>query len=284
MSARVRWVLRSDRRGLLVVEDPRGMENDPLPNGFLFAVEGQPEVHRDSVWDVAPSPDWRRVAYARAYTTRPGESDSLPPTEWRRLAGRVGLSESLVRRHAFPTSGMVAAFGAARPFVIDVSAASDTAPARDVALPIAEGWKLAWNADGSRLAIGAPGDLIADDGPAARWRLVDPATGESRGVADAASLTQPRWVEGPTLDISTTVDLSQRRAFRAGDVDVESGDGWIRTSVRDGTRLRVSRIVGPGIALTTTATGQFVVAIAPNPSAASYDPPNHLIVYRILRQ
>jgi hypothetical protein len=284
ISAPVRWVLSGDRRGLLVVEDPRGVENDPLPNGFVFAREGAPVVQRDSVWDVAISPDWRRLAYARAYTTRAGESDSVPASEWRRLAGRVGLKVSVVRRNAFPTSGMVAAYGVARTFVIDFGGRADSGRAPDVPLPIAEGWRLAWNADGSRLAVGTPADVIADDGQAARWRLVDPGTGDSRGVADAGSLARVQWVEGPILDVSTALDMTQRQAFRAGDVDVESDDGWIRTSVRDGKRLSIPRIVGPGIALTTTANGQFVVAIVPNPSATSYDPPNHLIVYRILRR
>jgi hypothetical protein len=33
-----------------------------------------------------------------------------------------------------------------------------------------------------------------------------------------------------------------------------------------------------------TLNGEFVLAMAPDPNAKSYDPPNHLIVYRILRQ
>ena len=284
MSARVRWVSSQDRRGLLVVEDPRGAENDPVPNGFVFAREGLPPVQRDSTWDAAAAPDWKRVAYSRAYTTRPGESDSVPASEWRRLARGVGLRESIVRMHAFPTSGMVSAFGAARTFVVDVSVANDSTPVREVALPIAEGWRLAWAANGSRLAIGAPADVISDDGQASRWRLVDPESGASRGVVDATSLAPVQWVEGPTIDASTAVDMTQRRAFRGGGVDVESEDGWIRLFVSDGGRVRVPRIIGPGIALASTASGEFVVAIAPDPNAKPYDPPNHLIVYHTIRQ
>lgn len=282
MSARVRWVSSADRRALLAVEDPRGVENDPLPNGFVVAREESSPVQRDSVWDVATAPDWRRVAYSRAYTTRPGESDSVPPIEWRRLAGRVGLKESIVRRNAFPTSGMVSAYGVARTFVVDLSPAGDTVPAREAAFPIAEGWRLAWTPDGGRLAVGAPPEVIADDAHASRWRLVDPQSGASRGVVDAAALARPQWVEGPTIDVSTEVDMSQRHAFRGGDADVESEDGWIRLYLRDGAR-RVPRIIGPGIALTMTVNGEFVLAMAPDPNAKPNDPPNHLIVYRILR-
>ena len=284
MSARVRWTLSSDRRGLLVVEDPRSIENDPLPNAFVFAVEGAPPVHRDSVWDVAAAPNWTRVAYSRAYTSAIGEADSMPPSEWHRLAGQVGLMESLVRKNAFPTSGAVVAFGVARPFVVDLSAANDTTPPKEVGLPTPEGWRVAWTADGNRLALGAPPEVTADDAPSPRWRFVDPENGDSRGAADASTLIRPQWIEGPNLDISTAVDMRQRRAFRAGDVDVESEDGWIRIYARDGARLRAARVVGPGIALTATANGQFIVAIAPDPSATSYDPPNQLVVYHLLRK
>ena len=283
MSARVRWALSGDRRALLVVEDPRSIENEPLPNGFVFAVEGAPLVQRDSVWDVMPAPSWRRAAYSRAYTTARGESDSIPPREWHRLAGQVGLIESSVRKNAFATSGMVTAYGVARPFVIDATTIADTIPFAVVGLPLAEGWRVGWSRDGSSLAIGAPPEVMGDDAPAARWRLVDPATGQDRGPIDAAALVRVQWTEGPNLDISTAVDMKQRRAFRSGELDVESEDGWIRVYVHDGARLRAPRVVGPGIALTATANGEFLVAIAPDPGAQSYDPPNHLVVYHIRR-
>jgi hypothetical protein len=282
MSAHVRWMLRPDRRAVLVVEDPSAIENEPLPNGFAMATEGAPLIQRDSVWDVAPSPDWTRVAYSRAYTTAPSETDSLPPSEWHKLAGRVGLLESMVRKNVFPTSAMVVAYGSARPYVIDVASPTAGDTASDVGLQIAEGWRLAWAAGGSRLAIGAPPELINDDGIPTRWRLVDPTTGAPRGDADPAVLVQLRWTEGPTLDVGTPIDMRQRRAFRLTNGDVESEDGWIRVFAHDGTRLRAPRIVGPGVALTTTANGEFILAIAPDPNAKSYEPPNHLVVYHIL--
>jgi hypothetical protein len=93
-----------------------------------------------------------------------------------------------------------------------------------------------------------------------------------------------QWTEGPNIDVSTAVDMKQRRAFRSGELDVESEDGWIRVYAHDGTRVRAPRIVGPGIALTATANGQFIVAIAADPDAQSYDPPNLLVVYHILHR
>jgi len=283
MSAQVRWTLSDDRRAVLVVEDPRAVENDPVPNAFVFASEGSPPVQRDSVWDVAPAPDWRRVAYARAYTTHAGETDSIPPSEWHRLAGSVGLMESIVRQNAFSTSGMVTSYGVARPFVVGLTPATDTTAAPG-GLPIAEGWRVAWTRDGSRLAIGAPPQVIADDARASRWRLVDPLTGEARGFTDTTALARHQWIQGPNLDVSTVVDMRQRRAFRAGDVDIESEDGWIRVYGHDGARVRAPHIVGPGIALSATANGQFIIAIAPDPQTASYEPPNALVVYHILQR
>ena len=284
MSARVRWALSADRRSVLVVEDPRSIENEPLPNGFVFAIEGAPLIQRDSVWDVMPAPDWRRVAYVRAYTTTPGETDSIPPREWHRLAGQVGLIESSVRKNAFPTSAMVVAMGVGRPFLIDANTIADTIPFRVTGLPIAEGWRVGWSRDGARLAIGAPPEVMGDDAPASRWHFVDLVSGDDGGTVDASALVRLQWTEGPNLDVSTAVDMKQRRAFRSGELDVESEDGWIRVYAHDGARLRAPRIIGPGIALTATANGQFIVAIAADPTAQSYDPPNQLVVYHIRRR
>jgi hypothetical protein len=220
----------------------------------------------------------RTRAHTRRRRARPTRS---PRASTHRLAGLVGLTESDVRKNAFPTSGMVAAFGSARPFVVDLTAARDTTSPQITALPIPEGWRLAWTLDGNALGIGAPPAMIADDGQASRWRLVDPTDGSSRGAGVPASLQRLQWTEGPNIDISTTVDMKQRRAFRSGELDVESEDGWIRVYAHDGSRVRAPKIVGPGIALTATANGQFIVAIAADPNAETYDPPNHLVVYHI---
>ena len=107
-------------------------------------------------------------------------------------------------------------------------------------------------------------------------------TGAARGTAEAGGLARLQWTEGPSLDVSTAVDMRQRRAFRSDDIDVESEDGWIRVYVHEGKRLRDPRVIGPGTALTATANGRFVLAIAADPDAKSYDPPNHVVVYQIL--
>ena len=141
---------------------PAGVENDPLPNAFVFVREGSPAVQRDSVWDVAAAPDWQRVAYSRAYTTRPGESDSVPPSEWRRLAGRVGLKESLVRqKRVFDERHGVGVWS--RPYLRGRSEPCGRYTAAPRPLPDRRG-------DGGRVdagrftpRVGAPPEVIADD-------------------------------------------------------------------------------------------------------------------------
>ena len=138
MTARVRWARSRDRCSLLVVHDPVAVENDPLPNVFVFVSEWGPIVlRRDSVWDVAPDPEWERIAFSRAYVVSAGGRDSLSAAEWQSLARRTGASVEAVRSAAFPTSGMALAYGVAQPAVLDVrragAGATDSAgpPAQD---------------------------------------------------------------------------------------------------------------------------------------------------------
>jgi len=41
--------------------------------------------------------------------------------------------------------------------------------------------------------------------------------------------------------------------------------------------------VGPGIALAATATGRFILALAPRQKAGQYDHPLELVVYTVTR-
>ncbi|HEX2602959.1 MAG TPA: hypothetical protein VHL32_12725, partial [Gemmatimonadaceae bacterium] len=56
MAERVKWAFSPDRKAVLVVADPAGVENEPVPNGFFFGDEASGfQVQMDSVWDVVPS-------------------------------------------------------------------------------------------------------------------------------------------------------------------------------------------------------------------------------------
>ena len=66
--------------GLLVMEDPAGMNGEPMPNALILATEnGSYVVQGDSVWDAAPSPtNWRWLAYSRAHVLSTGPNGSVP--------------------------------------------------------------------------------------------------------------------------------------------------------------------------------------------------------------
>jgi hypothetical protein len=289
MAARVRWTLSPDRCALLVVEDPASVENDPLPNGFLLATErgGGAVVQRDSAWDVAPSPDWTRVAYGRAYSLQASERDSLSAADWAELARRAGLDVAAVRRGAFSTSGMATAYGVARPAIVTV-ADSAAGGARERTLPIANGWRVRWTRDGRALVLGSRPLRTADDAPATRWDVVDAGTAPARSASERAQSlggdvgrVELAWTEGPTIDISAVHDLDSATtiAIDGGTVESRGGTVWVRTRGASATAIEV----GPGVALAATRGGRFVAALAPAPAAREYEPKVRLVVYRVDR-
>src|SRR5438552_9006220 len=73
MRETIRWILSPDRHALLVVDDPVGIENDPIPNAFFFGDEAREfQVQMYSVWDVVPWPVCKLLAFGMAYTIQYG--------------------------------------------------------------------------------------------------------------------------------------------------------------------------------------------------------------------
>jgi hypothetical protein len=256
MAARTWWLLSPDSSAIIVVEDAVGVEAEPVPNGFLFARESDGlVVQRDSVWNVAPSPDWRRLAWGRAYGPRPTERDSMSRADWMEFLERIpqpllaalGTSRStpagrdsligILRRRTFPSSGMSYAVA------IGVAHHLDLEPgAREVPLRF-DGWRVAWTADGSTLGIGTDPTGVQDESPPRRWVLVRPPSGDSIGfAADARRFATPRWVEGPVLDVS---------------------------------------IDEPARELVATRGRRFIVALVPNPRAGEFDRKTILVVHHV---
>ncbi|HJR64319.1 MAG TPA: hypothetical protein VJ803_11510 [Gemmatimonadaceae bacterium] len=271
MIRRARWALSSDRRAILVVEDPTAVENEPVPNGFFFGGEpGMRRIQMDSVWDVSPSPDWTRVAFGRAYVTFARENvDTLSDAAWRVLAERAGLPEREARASAFAASAMALAVGLSRPGILELDSGE-----RQL-FPVAGGWRVRWSADGRRLAVSAGPRMVADDGEPRGWFGLDPVAGASANRLPApTTLAEVSWVDGPTMDISIPQDLERRVTLPIEDGQVESSSGWIRV---------LGRIVGPGAALATTRSGRFVVALIPDPDAGEYDAKEMLAVYVVAR-
>ncbi|MGH7663776.1 MAG: hypothetical protein ACRENI_05715 [Gemmatimonadaceae bacterium] len=280
MAARTRWALSPDRRTVIAVEDPTAVENEPEPNGFVFATEHVAQSIRvDSVWDVAPSPDWRSVAFGRAFTVMVrGAGDEVTPPQWRDLAERAGLSVDSARAAAFESSSMNIAFGLARPaiatFTRNAGAGAGTESGETRAIAVAGGWRVRWSSDGETLALGRSPMYRTDDAPPSSWMAVDVARGVALGELPAATvLDSVQWIEGPVLDISIPIDMATTRTIATDNGPVESSGGRIRSR---------GRVIGPGVAVAATRGGMYIVALTPRPDRAEFETPTQLTVYTVM--
>ena len=265
MFSLARWALSQDRNAIIVMDDPAAVEAEPVPNGFFVGTERPLRyVRRDSVWDAAPSPDWRRVAFGRAHFLRGAREDTLPTAQWQAFADRIGMPLEDVQAGRFHASGMGVAFGFARPGIVELETGADRI------FPIGSGWRVRWSRDGSRLVAGRAPNSAQDFAQATEWIALDPRTGAPVGdVPPAHQLADVTWVEGPTIDISVKLDTT-RKAIPIEDGGVESRGGWIRAR---------GRLIGPGMVLAATRSGRFIAAIVPNPAAREYEAKEYLAVY-----
>ena len=278
MAASARWALSSDKRSLLVVEDPTDIEADPMPDGFVFASEDLgAAVQHDSVWDVAPSPDWRKLAVGLAFVLQSRQRDKVPASEWATLARRTGLSADSLHKGAFTSSGMAVAYGLAQPAVYDFAVAPDSAGMRrPTVLPMAGGWRVGWSSAGDALLVGSNPTRAGDDESSPSFLAVDLRGRLIPGETPSPAIVP--WTMGPTLDVSVPVDFNEQHTIAAGARTIESGNGWVRVRERSEPR-GVTHVVGPGTALVATASGRFVAALVPNASGKSGDQPARLVVY-----
>ena len=273
MFARTRWTLAPDSSAIIVVEDPAGVENEVVADGVLFASERTGRTWRmDSVWSVAPSPDWRSLAVGRAFVLRNGEADTIPVERWsaaeasmRAVAGaQPALTADSLRAHAFEVSGMSYALGVAATFIVRTDLDTTRFP---VAFARTGGWTVGWScasANGMTLLTGDKPPRVDDDDPAV-------------AITPALAAEKVTWIEGPTLDNSAPLarDSARRLVVRDRIID-RRGDSVV---VREG---RVERTVGPGFPLAATRGGRFILAVAPRVGAKQrYDSPDQLVVYRV---
>lgn len=293
MRSNVRWLFSPDSSAILVVVDPVGIENDPVPNAFFFGNETRNfQARMDNVWDVAPAPDWQSLAFSRAYTVAGGESDTIPPQEWVALARRTGMDTATVIHGSFATSGMSMMRGIAQPGVIQIPAdirapgASDAAAPRT--FPIARGWQVRWTLDGSSVALGNNPAKSDDDETSESWAALDPKTGAFHGTLPTGTqLIVPRWVNGPVLEQSTAVDMSGARPIevksgqRTYSIESQRGVITARETTPGADSTATPFTIGSGKALTSTRSGRYIVALAPRRNAVANEIPVEAVVYTV---
>jgi hypothetical protein len=298
MRATVRWVLSADRRAILAVEDPVSVEAEALPDGFLYASERTGVVVQlDGVWDVAPSPDWTRLAFGRAYILRAGERDTVPPEEWQRLEARlpedVGErdTKTLRRRleaHAFAASGMATMLGLGLTQVIWVdSIRASHDPANVGPTHSLHGWRVRWTPTGDTLAVGAAPRMVQDDAPPARWVLVRPRrwaryTDTLGGTMDSTRFARVDWRVGATIEMGSQVDVPNRVPLSIDVGTIDTHGGSIRLTRRDQAGRQETRVLGPGVPLAATRSGRFVLALVPRTNAKEHEMRAQPVVYHVI--
>jgi hypothetical protein len=290
MAERVLWTFSPDRKAVLVVADPGGVENEPVPNAFFFGDESRGfQTQMDSVWDVAPSPDWKWIGFGRAYSVVGG--DGTGTDQLAEVSRRTSIDTATLRAGSFASSGMSMSRAVAQAGVIHIpenlrdSAAADSASPK--LFPVARGWRVRWTADGSTLALGNAPSRAVDNEPSQTWSALDPLTGALHGTLPANSkLADVKFTEGPTIDRSLPIALTQSpsiRIQRGKDVyTIQSLRGVITIlGPPEVGSTGAQRVVGAGMALAATAGGRYIIALAPrstpDPNGSTVEP----VVYTV---
>ena len=280
MAARVRWMRPTDGHAILAMEDPDGVEAEPVLNAFAFASEPDGILLQvDGVWDVAPSPDWSKLAIGRGFILRGGETDTIPTAEWTRLEGwlpedvaapSIASLRRELRPHLFTASAMGYAWGLGLAQIIDLSRFGPGRAPVVVGPTVAlDGWRVRWTRGGDSVAAGSAPVRIDDQAGPTRWTLVRGDArdyrGDHRTLTDSSSLVAMKWVEGPTIDISVPIDTRKATVLDVAAARIESRDGIITRTPRDGSPMRV----GPGLPLAATASGVYILALVPRAGGES---------------
>lgn len=289
MAERIKWAFSPDRKAVLVVADPAGVENEPVPNGFFFGDETSGfQVQMDSVWDVEPSPDWKWIGFGRAYGVVRGEGTGTDLIV--DVGRRTSIDTATLRAGSFASSGMSMARAVSQPGVIRVPADPRSQTAADSSaprlFPIARGWRVAWTTDGSTLALGNNPARSSDDEPSQTWSALDPETGQLHGsLPTSAKLAEVKFTGGPTLDISLPIDMTKSPPIeiKRGDqsFSIQSERGVITIAATTGATKSAPRVVGGGIALAATAGGRYIIALAPRAKPVPNEIPVEPVVYSV---
>jgi hypothetical protein len=291
MAERVLWTFSPDRKSVLVVADPGGVENEPVPNGFFFGDESRGfQTQMDSVWDVAPSPDWKWIGFGRAYSVVGGAGTGTD--QLAEAARRTSIDTATLRAGSFASSGMSMSRAVAQAGVIHIpenprdSAAADSAAPR--LFPVARGWRVRWTSDGSTLALGNAPSRAVDNEPSQAWSALDPLTGALHGTLPANSkLADVNFTQGPTIDRSLPMDMSKsppipiQHGNQTFNIQSERGVITLVETTPGAASKAAPRVVGAGLALAATAGGRYIVALAPRARPDPNEPSVEPVVYTV---
>jgi len=273
MAERVLWAFSPDKKAVLVVADPAGVENEPVPNGFFFGDEAHGfQTQMDSVWDVAPSPDWKWLGFGRAYGVVGGAGTGTELLT--DVSRRTSIDTATLRAGSFASSGMSMSRAVAQPGVIHIPddprqiAAADSAVLK--LFPVARGWRVRWTTDGTTLALGNSPARATDNESSQTWAALDPTTGALHGtLPSSAKLADVKLTAGPTLDRSLPMDMNQsppiqiQRGNQTFSIRSERGVITLIETTPGAANKAATRVVGAGIALAATAGGRYIIALAP---------------------
>ncbi|HEY8851717.1 MAG TPA: hypothetical protein VIM36_06015 [Gemmatimonadaceae bacterium] len=291
MAERVLWTFSPDRKSVLVVADPGGVENEPVPNGFFFGDESRGfQTQMDSVWDVTPSPDWKWIGFGRAYSVVGGAGTGTD--QLAEVARRTSIDTATLRAGSFASSGMSMSRAVAQAGVIHIpenlrdSAAADSAAPR--LFPVARGWRVRWTADGSTLALGNAPSRAVDNEPSQAWSALDPLTGALHGTLPANSkLADVNFTQGPTIDRSLPMDMSKsppipiQHGNQTFNIQSERGVITLVETTPGSATKAAPRVVGAGLALAATVGGRYIIALAPRTKPDPNEPSVEPVVYTV---
>lgn len=290
MAERLLWAFSPDRKAVLVVADPHGVENEPVPNGFFFGDESRGfQAQMDSVWDVVPSPDWKMLGFGRAYTVVGGDGTGTELLT--SVSRRTSIDTATLRASSFASSGMSMSRAVAQAGVVrvpddprQIAAGESAAPKL---FPVARGWRVRWTTDGTTLALGNSPARATDDESSQTWAALDPTTGALHGSLPAnTKLAELKMTEGPTLDRSLPIDMTEsppiqiRRGTQTFTILSSRGVITIADPPAVGS-TGAQRVVGAGIALAATADGRYIIALAPRSKPDANEMAIEPVVYTV---
>ncbi|MEO8563225.1 MAG: hypothetical protein ABI601_14170 [bacterium] len=286
MSSRTRWLLSPDSAAIVVIDDPVGVENEPVADAVFYATERTGRTWRmDSVWSAAPSPDWRYLAIGRAVVIGGGEQQRVPSSAWSAAAQRLrevvhdpsrpplALTGDSLRAHSYPVSGMGVVEGAGVTLVLELDALPSATP-RFIAL---DGWRVDWSCDARSIFIGERPVHAENGAPASTTRSAAIAVG---GAPTSVRRSELHWSEGPIVTIGVAT-RSPARSLRVRGRSIESRSGRVVVRDVDGAGRAVEHDVGPGVPLAATRGGHFILALAPRAGARPQESSDNAVVYRV---